>query len=524
MQQHDNKWALVTRITWIVITAAVALLMLTTGTINTVAIKYQDNTKAPGSDPSNHFFHHPFMQALFMFIGEFLNMGAYAIMWIYGLIMSRVRPVPSAQSSSSSSAYPGVATENSSDSLMMMQNGEGRSGGGQVVVDGMESTPILSVYPNSNENGNGTNYDNVNDESTTAAATTTGPNQSSDSPSSKNTEKPVVKKIPGRWYHTFLFAIPALCDLTATSLMNYGLILTAASVYQMLRSAMVVFTAIFSVLFLRRRLQLHHFVGLTFIVVGTACVGAASMIWKRDDGDSSSSNPVLGDILILVAQVIVAIQWVVEEKLLAKINFQPVRAVGAEGFWGMLAVSGLLFIFYWIPGGDAGSFENAIDAFIQIKNSKTILIATIISIFSIGVLNFCAMTITSRLSATHRGTIDACRTVCVWVVSLLAGWEEFLVLQAVGFIVLVLGTFLYNKVLPLNPFSLCFKKKKPTLEGAIITQLSSDPAKDGFQSLPTDFSTEELTGSLDHAIDQNGSEDLLKQMPMSYQQTAISSI
>lgn len=325
------------------------------------------------------------------------------------------------------------------------------------------------------------------------------------------------EKIPGRWYHTFLFAIPAICDLTATSIMNYGLILTAASVYQMLRSAMVVFTAIFSVIFLRRRLQLNHFVGLALIVVGTGCVGAASMIWKKDEnGDDSPSNPVLGDILIVVAQVIVAVQWVLEEKLLSKLNFQPVRAVGAEGLWGLLAVSGLLFIFYWIPGKDAGSFENAIDAFKQIRNSPTILVATVISIFSIALLNLCAMTITSRLSATHRGTIDACRTVCVWVVSLLAGWEKFLVLQAVGFIILVFGTFLYNKVLPLNPLSLCIKKKPGSAASNSKLPPPANPIDEGFQPLET-------TEDLDRSREATASDAPLKQTPMSYQQTSAAS-
>ena len=35
----------------------------------------------------------------------------------------------------------------------------------------------------------------------------------------------------------FLFILPTLCDLTATTLMNLGLFYTTASVYQMLRGA-----------------------------------------------------------------------------------------------------------------------------------------------------------------------------------------------------------------------------------------------------------------------------------------------
>lgn len=47
-----------------------------------------------------------------------------------------------------------------------------------------------------------------------------------------------------------LFLLPTLCDLTATTLMNVGLLHISASIYQMLRGSVVLFTGIFSTLFL----------------------------------------------------------------------------------------------------------------------------------------------------------------------------------------------------------------------------------------------------------------------------------
>jgi len=78
-------------------------------------------------------------------------------------------------------------------------------------------------------------------------------------------------------FNPFIFAIPALCDTTATTMMYIGLLLvsfyfratvfkvdntktkTYASVYQMIRGAVVVFTAIFSVLFLKKRVRFFFF-------------------------------------------------------------------------------------------------------------------------------------------------------------------------------------------------------------------------------------------------------------------------
>ena len=48
------------------------------------------------------------------------------------------------------------------------------------------------------------------------------------------------------------------------------------------------------------------------------------------------------------------------------------------------------------------------------------------------------------VSATSRSTIDTCRTLFIWIVSLFLGWETFKWLQVLGFVLLVYGTFLFN--------------------------------------------------------------------------------
>lgn len=48
-----------------------------------------------------------------------------------------------------------------------------------------------------------------------------------------------------------------------------------ASVFQMLRGTMVVFTGILTVLLLKRRLHGHHWLGIVLISAGAAIVGAS---------------------------------------------------------------------------------------------------------------------------------------------------------------------------------------------------------------------------------------------------------
>jgi drug/metabolite transporter (DMT)-like permease len=51
-----------------------------------------------------------------------------------------------------------------------------------------------------------------------------------------------------------LLAIPACFDIVASTMMNIALTLIAASVYQMMRGMIIIFTSLMSIMFLKRRL------------------------------------------------------------------------------------------------------------------------------------------------------------------------------------------------------------------------------------------------------------------------------
>lgn len=91
--------------------------------------------------------------------------------------------------------------------------------------------------------------------------------------------------------------------------MYVALGLTSASIFQMLRGSVVVFTAIFSVVFLKRKQHGFHWLGVALVLLGTAVVGAQSYVCG-DGGasEASSSRAMVGNVLIIAAQVIVAVQ------------------------------------------------------------------------------------------------------------------------------------------------------------------------------------------------------------------------
>lgn len=252
-----------------------------------------------------------------------------------------------------------------------------------------------------------------------------------------------------------IFYLPAICDMTATSMMYIGLTLTYASSFQMLRGAVIVFTGLLSVGFLGRRLRYFQWIGMVTVLVGLVIVGLSDFI-SSGDSDSDLNGIITGDLLIVMAQIIVATQMVVEEKFITKHNVPPLLVVGWEGTFGFLTLSLLLVPMYYIPAGqfsgnERGTLEDAIDAFVQIGNSAPLAVSLLLNIISIAFFNFAGVSVTKELSATTRMVLDSVRTLVIWVFTLAIKWETFQYLQPIGFVVLVIGMMLYNDVLIL-PF------------------------------------------------------------------------
>ncbi|KAM9339526.1 solute carrier family 35 member F6 [Symphorus nematophorus] len=258
---------------------------------------------------------------------------------------------------------------------------------------------------------------------------------------------PEPKMNPGQSFNPLLFFPPAMCDMTATSIMYVALNMTNASSFQMLRGAVIVFTGLLSVAFLGRRLVASQWVGIFTTILGLVIVGLAD--FTSGHHNEKLSDVITGDLLIVMAQIIVAVQMVLEEKFVYKHDVHPLRAVGTEGLFGFVVLSLLLIPMYFIYVGEFSNnprhvLEDALDAFCQIGHQPLILLALLGNTVSIAFFNFAGISVTKEISATTRMVLDSLRTLVIWVVSLGLGWETFHGLQVLGFLVLLVGTALYN--------------------------------------------------------------------------------
>merc|ERR1712001_398493 len=234
-------------------------------------------------------------------------------------------------------------------------------------------------------------------------------------------------------------------------------------------------TGILSRIFLGRRLQAYRWVGIFFVLCGLVIVGLCDVLNQNKGGNNSTStithdfeyygaytsppsnnsanNQLLGDILIVCAQVIVATQMVYEEKFISKYDVPALQAVGWEGTFGFLTLATLLIPFYFIPVGDKFGdnprhvLEDAYDGLFQLAHNWRLAMAFCGTVFSIAFFNFAGISVTKEMSATTRMVLDSVRTLVIWGVSLGVGWQKFQFLQLIGFLILVTGMCVYNDLL-----------------------------------------------------------------------------
>ncbi|KAI9167318.1 hypothetical protein HJFPF1_03444 [Paramyrothecium foliicola] len=373
-------------------------MMLLTGVCNTLLTKYQDNQcvrNCDNPDPRKHVrFEQPVLQSAQMFVGE---MGCWLV--VGAMALYRRLRFGSASSSPQNGGYEAVSTNENADAL-------------DDDADGSRKAKATSVL---------------------------------------------------RGWRVTLLALPAICDICGTTLMNAGLLLVAASIYQMTRGALVLFVGLFSVIFLRRRLHLYQWLSLVGVVLGVAVVGLAGAIWpdkpvtskldvdgsESDGGMSSATMAIVGVLLIAGAQIFTATQFVLEEWILEHSPIAPINVVGWEGIFGfVVTVLAMIVLHFAIGQTDAGRYGifDMKEGWRQISTNRELAVSSVLIMISIGGFNFFGLSVTRSVSATARSTIDTCRTLFIWIVSLGLGWERFKWLQVLGFAILVYATFVFNGI------------------------------------------------------------------------------
>jgi hypothetical protein len=212
------------------------------------------------------------------------------------------------------------------------------------------------------------------------------------------------------WRTIASIAWPSLLDLLQTLIANVGLLWVSSSVYQMARGSVIIFSAFFSVKYMGKRLYAYHYASICIVALSVVLVGWAGTSSADMSPTSDASNAVLGLALIVFAQLLTAMQIIVEEHMMVKLNVSPMVLVGYEGLWGLVFYIVLIPVLSLTPAGTTPIskiwHEDFYDSIVKISHSPAQIVICVLTVVVVAVLNVVANYVTKHLSAVLRSITE----------------------------------------------------------------------------------------------------------------------
>ncbi len=279
-------------------------------------------------------------------------------------------------------------------------------------------------------------------------------------------EKAAVEAGQKLHYNPLWFCLPAFLDICGSTLVFVGILTVNASIMQLIMCTVLVWTAVFSCIMLKRRYEVFQYVGLSTLSAGVFIVALDTFWTTPEEGTTSSANP-FGVICLVLGSAIAGLQMVVEEKLMMKYYAHPLMVVGLEGSAGIIVYSIALIVLYYVPCTTNtenclyGRIEDVPRALREIASSWLLAFVVASSVVTISLYNLVGLSLTKNASATHRGAVMVAMPFVVWVICLVINWETFFLAQLVGYLVAVYGMMVYYEMIPLKIWKI-FSKSDTT--------------------------------------------------------------
>ncbi|KIZ04060.1 Uncharacterized protein MNEG_3904 [Monoraphidium neglectum] len=103
---------------------------------------------------------------------------------------------------------------------------------------------------------------------------------------------------------------------------------------------------------------------------------------------ATAAAPLFGDVLVVCAQAFTALQFILEEKFLVQYKVPALLAVGLEGCWGFALCALAMPVLTFVRGGDGLPIDDAAGAAREVLGNGALAAAILVSVFSIACFNF----------------------------------------------------------------------------------------------------------------------------------------
>jgi drug/metabolite transporter (DMT)-like permease len=259
-----------------------------------------------------------------------------------------------------------------------------------------------------------------------------------------------------------LTAVPAIGDLLGSIFENAALLYLAPSVWQMFRGAIIVFTALLSIFYRKKRLVPVDWFSIFVVIFGVVLVGVSAVAEEApsEKHDVPMGKQLVAMVLVLFGQMLQSIRAIVEERILHDIDASPPEIIGFEGNWGVyvLVLIGLPLANILPESTGEGIYEDSLESFKMLFGSFKLGMLMVGYCAAVCCYNVSGLVLCGLTSALHRTIYDSLRSITTWVVSVLVyyAWPTsgageavswWSLLRLFGFGTMVLGSLIYQRMI-----------------------------------------------------------------------------
>lgn len=253
-----------------------------------------------------------------------------------------------------------------------------------------------------------------------------------------------------------LMFVPSILECVAFCMGIYAQIMMALSLAMLMKGAKVVFSALFTVTFLKRRQYAFHWFSVGLCLAGLAVAGASEYLNKSD----TAVNILLGCCLLLASECMKAFHVIYDEMMMKRNKCDILFVVGMEGVYSIILLTPMLFLAWLvIPGSQDGHLEDLPDTLFRIESSTMLKALFGVLPIIVVVLAIAGVMIIKYLTGVHNALISVSRSIVAWALELIffycapgdlgnmygKPWGSFSALRLVGFVMVIVATLMYDE-------------------------------------------------------------------------------